>query len=383
MKVTMEQKLIDSRPESAVGNEIFISRTLAAVRGTSANETFERVMRTTNATKKERFIMKVKQLKHIPVGLAAALVLLTSGTAFAAYQLWLSPSSQVRTIEHTAKGERALLQLKNCSQLGTNATISIAPHSGLSVAQGADAIQAYCETNAVQQWALSALHVESSSILLPYTITSINGSTMKVAYQGDMRTLKLAPTTVYVSGGSYSSRAQLQVGNSIAYVSTGNTTPVKAVVELGLNATYYGTAMRNNIILHEPCMGNPGELCSNGGGVSAIDLYSYGEVGANPSAKGDWKMIEGTLVAYSSTSMVLKGSSDALYTVNTTENLISEFNTQYNHTYNGLTVAVGDTLQVTYRQPASMNGHLITSGEFENASLLVTGNVKTDAIQKY
>jgi hypothetical protein len=384
MRANVEQKLIDARPETAETNKTFISQTLAAVQKASATETFERAIRTTNATKKERFIMR---LKHIPrstsIGLATAAVLLCSGTAFAAYQLWLSPSARVQSIQHTVKGEQALLKLKGCYQLGASATITINPQSGLNAKQGADVIQAYCETNAVQQWAMNALHVETSEILLPYTITAMHGSTVDVAYQGDTRTMTLTPTTLYVSGGLYVSHSALKVGDSVAYVATANNAPAKAVIKLDLDSSYYSTAMQRAIILHEPCAGNPGDLCSSGAGISGIELRSYGEAGANPDATGDWKTIEGKLVSYSDATITLEASSRATYTVNTTGNLIDGFNAQPNSNYGDISIATGDTLQISYRQSASAEAHTIASDELENVTLLVTGNLKIGAIQKY
>jgi hypothetical protein len=219
-------------------------------------------------------------------------------------------------------------------------------------------------------------------VVLPYTITTIRGNSVKVAYQGGMRTLALTPATVYISDGSYSSRTAFHIGDTIAYVATANNGPIKALVKLAASATYYSTPMQNQIILHEPCVGNPGEICSNGGGVSELDVHPYGERGANPGAKGDWKTIEGTLVSYNDSAIVLKSSSGALYTIKITENLVAEFNAQHNEAYNGLTIATDDTLEAIYRQPANTT-HEVAADELEDVTLLVTGNVKTGVIQKY
>lgn len=94
MKETAEQGLIAARPRGAKNNEAFMARTLAAVRKASANETFEHVMRTTNATKKERFIMKIKHIPRVALFGATTVVLGTS--AYAATN-WFGTQTQVQT----------------------------------------------------------------------------------------------------------------------------------------------------------------------------------------------------------------------------------------------------------------------------------------------
>lgn len=93
MRKTIEQRLVDSRPGRGRANAVFVERTMAAVRRAQSTETFERAMRTTNATKKERLFMKVKQLpKWAAIGLVSVAVVAVSGSAYAVYEAKFDPT---------------------------------------------------------------------------------------------------------------------------------------------------------------------------------------------------------------------------------------------------------------------------------------------------
>lgn len=113
MKPTIEQQLIDARPEDAKGNDTFVSRTMKNVGQAGAFETFDKVVRTTSTTNKGFFRMKAhslhKRFKQLP-GYAAALVIMgvigTAGaSAYAAYQ-WIGPKVTITKIDESNDDNR-------------------------------------------------------------------------------------------------------------------------------------------------------------------------------------------------------------------------------------------------------------------------------------
>lgn len=381
MKHSIEQRLIDARPGDRTSNSLFVSRTMEAIRAASTSETFSYALRTTNVTKRERLIMKLRQLpKAVSVSLAILLALLVSGAAYAAYQLWVSPTARVEVINRLNGHDEILLKLKNCQQLGNETNISIAPHSGLTAQEGALAIQAFCETSTIQSWAINDLHVESSDVLLAYTVKAIHGSSIEISDNNTYRTIRVSNATQYIEDGSYGSLKQILPGDSIAYVATTSNSPAIAVVRLSTPAKYYGTAIQNDIVLNEPCQNNPNEVCLGGGGVSDVSIFN----GSNAAMSDDvYGQIQGRLTSLTATSFTLRATSGESYTVMAGTDVITPFNTQSDTNDYGVKIAVGDMLEVDYYQSSSARSNVITSDQINDIGLIVTGNAKTGPLWAY
>jgi hypothetical protein len=106
MKRTIEQQLIDSRPESHIGATNFVAKTMTSIKSTEAAETFEKAVRTESVTNKERFSMKIRNLKikftALPRFAAVAVVVGSTGTvgaaAYATYQ-WFTPKVTITNVQ--------------------------------------------------------------------------------------------------------------------------------------------------------------------------------------------------------------------------------------------------------------------------------------------
>lgn len=382
-KATIEQCLIDAGDHLPHGNSAFVETTMQAIRKKQVSETFASVLRRTNATKKERFIMK---LKHLPkaaiMGLAVAGVLVVSGSAFAAYQLWLSPSASLEGAKQNQYGRtEALVKLQHCAQLSISRDISaeIKPHSGLSPEDAAKVLQAYCEINAMQNWAITGLQVHPSAVMFPYTIDQMSGAALKVSAGNDARNLPLSRSTRYIVGGGYADRGQFHPGDSIAYVANGASATL-AVIKLSLPATYYTNEKQNAIATREACPGNPQDSCLAAGGITIFPRNTEGM--ANTQASGKHLQIQGKLVGHTGATFTLKSSSGASYTIAASSDAIQEFNTRYAQNYSGTTVELGDTLNVMYAQPSGADPHKVTADQINSIDLLAEVS-KTGLINKY
>jgi hypothetical protein len=97
-RITIEQKLIGSRPADRAGNTDFVSKTMEAVERASGRQSFAAALN----QPKESLIMKIRiKLQHLPkiaiIALVAVGVGLLSGTAYAAYR-WLEPKVTITEI---------------------------------------------------------------------------------------------------------------------------------------------------------------------------------------------------------------------------------------------------------------------------------------------
>jgi hypothetical protein len=367
MKPNLDQKLIDARPEKAPANSAFVERTVEAARRASAGETFERVMRTTNATKKERFIMKLKTLpKALSGTLAGLAIMLASGSAFAAYQLWAGPSAAPEVASLAQK-------LQNCRQsASTSANISIDTSSGISADDQTKLRLAHCEISTIREWAQQTMHALPGEVSFAYTITAANSSSLELSGNEGRQNVKLSSDTRFAASGSAITSAQLKPGDVVAYVSASSKAQARAVIKLGAPVAYYSTEMQSLVAVRVQCTGNPAELCVSGG-VNTVKLTLDNSASASSGNNSSLKVLEGKLISHNSAGFTLQGSSGTTYKVSTdtTQDLIADFNASNGKQSGGATANTGDTIRVEYRQPASTDPTNIPAEQLENASLLL------------
>lgn len=105
-KPNIDQKIIASIPADIGGDDKFVAHTMHAVGESRASETFARVLRIANATKKETLTMKLgklyAKLKQLPAYVLVLIILGTTATvgaaAYAAYR-WIIPEVTITNIQ--------------------------------------------------------------------------------------------------------------------------------------------------------------------------------------------------------------------------------------------------------------------------------------------
>jgi len=386
----LDQKLIAARARTAKGNAAFVARTMQAVQQTMAAETFERSLRTTNATKQRNFSMHsirsraARLSKATTIGLGIGTLAVVGGSAFAAYQLWSNASTQVTG---------NVVHLSNCRDGGDKNVVYVDPSNASNATTEAIVLRANCEIDNIMQYTYASLHVDTSAVRYPFTVTAVQKDAIEVVDPlGAKQKLPIASEkTTFIAGGVQTDASQFKAGDAVAYVGVGTGQPVKALIKLSEAATYYTPEMQNKIITWQPCPGNPADNCDmDSGPLSGVDIHPWGETGANPGvARGDWKTIEGKLVSKTADMFVIRGTSGAQFTVHTAEDLIDEFNTQYGKNYgasgssSNLVINPGSTLTVTYIQAHGEDAHVIGANEIKDVTLAVIGSGKTGPVRVY
>lgn len=374
-KVSLEQELLGITKKQQK-NEAFINATMKIIKQRQVKGTFDQALRTTGTTNKESFIMKLKRLPRFAlIGLTVIGLVSATGTAYGAYRLWTSPSASVNG---------SVVKLEDCRQAGDSNIMYVDAKSGKSPEQIAQILKAHCEISNIQQWAIHDLQTQPGDTMFPYTVTAIHGDAVTVAGdKNDIRTLSIGKATTFIADGESIPAGNLKVGDGIAYIAPDGSGRVKAVVKLNLPLDYYRTAYQSLVITENECAGNPGELCRQGGGITGVRVDVSGEM-ASLRFTDDWeaKMIEGKVLEYTDDNVTLKSSSGATYRVSTPHGLISRFSADLSRNA-GLTIMPGDTLNVEYRQPKGADKRVVAGNEFEQMTLVVTGDVKTGSLQKY
>ncbi|HEY1835703.1 MAG TPA: hypothetical protein VGG13_02680 [Candidatus Saccharimonadales bacterium] len=369
-KATLEQRLLASRPADTT-NHAFVTRTMDAVRIARGNETFSDILRTTNATKKEHLFMK---LRHLPRFAAISIIIAglaaVSGTAYAAYQLWLKPTATVQSSSHN----QALIKLRNCEQYGGNTGLHVVINksSGLSAAETAKYIQANCEINAVQSWAMATFQGKvkaASDILLPYSIQAVQGNAITLHDGSALQHIQVNSQTIYAANGALVTKKAIAAGDTVAYVvDEKDGALVRAIVKLNLPFKYYSSnSDANAFFVRNTCSGDPQAWCVN---ADSLDVLHSGEAGANPSATGNWYEIQGALVSHSATAFTIKDTSGVTHIIPTTSNIIATFNA--GNTYGNISINTDDVLDVTYRQPTTANHGVVRANQVESVELLMS-----------
>lgn len=381
MKDNTEALIIDSKPHGR-GNKEFIARTLEAIKKTEGRETFGAFLRKTRVNQKENLFMK---FKHLPtaaiVAISIGALLVLSGTAYAAYRLWLRPETSITSVQQKYGRSQVLVDIKNCSQEG-KVQVEINGDKSGNPAEAAATLGAHCEIEAIQSWAMSEFGVDVSNVLFPYTVKTRSESaiTLENSY-GDARNFSLSKDTVIIVGGKIAQANILQEGDPLAFILAKDTQKPLAIIKLGYPPQLYdSTDIQNTYHTRHECYGNPKSSCID---LPSLDVLRDGEGGANPDTRGEARLIQGKLLSFTDSEFKLQSTSNEMYTVHTTRNVIDIFNA--NNPYGAVTIGVGDVLEVRYSQPSSENPNEIQSNQYHNVQLLLQGfDKKSDTnFQKY
>lgn len=126
------------------------------------------------------------------------------------------------------------------------------------------------------------------------------------------------------------------------------------------------------------CQDNPQDYCHTGN-TASFDLYSnFGSYPSDESLLGAAGDIEGRVESHTPQQIVIKTSSGRTVTLNTTYDLIANFNATRAGNYN-TTVGVGDMLQVMYAHPVNTTNHTtINQSVISEITVMIEINSKAD-----
>lgn len=376
--------------------KITIDQALLASYEATANTAFiTRVMDNLEQPKMNTIFASLRRAPKFALALAAVVgVLAISGTAYAAYQLWLKPNASVQQFGQNQEGrDEALVAFKNC-QDNAQARYEVKSSASLNPQEIEQLLRARCEMDAITRWADASLPQTSreNSMVYPgaFTIAKIDGTTVSLRGKDSNPTVAITDQTTVVVDGAAVAATALHVGDTVATVERltygpegGSPTSrtLLGLVALQMRAEFYEPSMQNRVAERKTCYGNPAETCVQSG---SIDVYPRnGENNSAPVTPGDMFEIQGRIVEHNGNTVRIKASSGAIYTIAAPLDMLAKFNTQNSGDYQGTKIVVGDMLAVRYSQKASDDHKNVQPQQLQSVNLLIEVINKQDPIKKY
>ena len=348
--------------------------------------------------------------------LAGAIVIgVAAGTVYAASYLWPQLDTSVSSPEPSASGRMSVFAT-DCDTTSKGKRYEVKRTANLPGTEVATVVKAQCELDAISKWASQTYRnqiepgrpdhtpgkeitrVITFPIPAAYTVTSITESRLEMRDNTtDSNSFALTPNTQYIVNAQYAKRTDISRGDLVAYV-TRDTVTIKnsatcteqscsadivsesselvAVIKL----QYPKSAYDNLFALAEliPCEDNPKDYCVTGG--SSVDLYAN-----YIDQEGTEGILDGVIQSYNASAIKLKTTSGRIVTVQTPHNIIDQFNAIRSSDYYGLTIKVGDTLNIRYlrAKQATREPSTITASELRSINLVTEINSKADPLRKY
>ncbi|HSX31238.1 MAG TPA: hypothetical protein VLE99_04945 [Candidatus Saccharimonadales bacterium] len=379
--ITLEQRLISAGVGQGT-NAAFVRRTMQAVRRAASTQTFEQTLR---SEKRARGRSLIGWFRHLPRATAIALLVLlglvVSGTAYAAYTLWLSPSAQVSSVVRQYGRSQALIDVKNCYTKDQKVTVEITNGSTGTAAGAAEALAAQCEIQAIQNWAIQSFHSQPSYVAFAFTITKVHGNNLTIRDYDThaLRDIVLGKDVAVAFQGNIVPASALKQGDTLALLMKANGKDVAAVVKLSYPASaYLSKSTQNSYHERAACYGNTDASCIN---LPNLDVLRTGEGGANPTVSPNPTLqsyeIQGKLVKFSATEFTLQATSGKQYVVHTAGDVIGVFNA--GNPYGPITIEPNDVIMVMYTQSAGDSPQDIQSTQYHEIQLMMQGFDKSKA----
>jgi len=381
----IEQQLI-AAGEGKGTNESFINRTMEKIKTAEASNLFSTALMPSKSSFFQRFL---RLPKYAMMGVIFGVCALISGTAYAAYDLWISPSAQVRSVENKYGRDQALIDLKNCSGSNAKVSIEITNNSDGTAEGAADSVLARCEIQAIQSWAIQSLRVQPSDVRTGLTVTAVSDASITAQFgdasAGKPTTYQVHTDTPIIFQGKAIRLKDFRKGDAAIVVTTDGHT-ARAIIKLSLAPKYYASdEVNNDYHDRETCYGNAPASCIN---LPNLDVLRSGEGGANPDYPGTENLeIQGKLISYTLSTFILAATDGTRYMVHTDSDIISAFNN--NNPYNtqgSVVIAPGDVLMVTYEQSKDDNPKDIQANQYHAIQLMLQGYSKQSSagnMQKY
>jgi hypothetical protein len=378
--ITPDQALIASHEAGDGINSAFVNRVMSAI---------------TSPARPLAGFTKWRHMHRLAFAIIAiAALALVSGTAYAAYQLWLKPQADIQHFGQNQYGRNeALVRFQNCKESAA-ATYEVKSSSQLTAQQLSQLLQAKCGMETIESWANAtaptSLHTITQLYPGAFTVKSIKGDTYELHGSREDRTVTVTKDTAFIVHGMQVGRDAIHVGDTVGYVekdtyAPGGGWPTErksiAIVAFELPAGMYEVDLQNQVAQRQDCHGNPGESCVNSG---LIDVYPRnGENNAAQTDPGDYFTIQGRIVEHSGATVKLKASSGKIYTITAPLDMLANFNYTYSQNYSGTTIQIGDMLMVDYIQPPSADHKVIQPRQLRSVALMIEMVKKTDGIKKY
>lgn len=391
----------------------------AVMQKVKRSEILSSAVRKMDVNKKETFIMRFKHLPRIAiVAIALGTLVIASTGVYAAYQLlWAKPEVRVIESRTSVSGrDEVLLSASGCDttsstryELKKGATIKSDRISAI--------VQARCELQAIESWAqqsygdqtmpdLDGLEPSSKPVRQTIVVTSMathlqtkQGNSLTFAgldkYGWPENTLKADKNVKYIVDGKNSTADQINEGDVVAYVATGNITMTRnqdgsfdtdnnsdrilvAVIKLSMPFEDYDQFAWQSLSERETCYGNPNDDCIAGGG--SIDLYMGGG-NAGVSDATIMKEIQGIVVGLDGNKTSIRSSSGTIFTVTTPTDVISDYNTnKAERYYNNQKVMMGSSVSVQYAEDKDVHATEISAAYMRFQIELVS---KGDPVRAY
>ena len=397
----IEARIIASRPHSSKSNTEFS----------------EAVMNKITNKKQPRFLLL---LRRSPLAMALTAIIaiaLISGTAYAATSyLWPQLMPGISAPQKSTSGRTSVI-VTNCSDANTPNRYELKKGSLVTNDKINDVVKAKCELDAVSSWANKLYPAPSlggnvdnkpgstqirtfiTPGLMAVQIGKIDANSLTVRDSGSLveYSVSISPETKVIVNGQYAKLSQLSVGDAITLVTEASTTTRNQAdcTDTHCNADIVSTTTKtlaivkltysfdtfrsiSSLVESEHCIGNPLDDCPSTG---SIDIFSSNIT----MDKGyEFADISGKVEAYSDSSIMIKTTSGRSVVVGTPWNLIERFNATKSPEYDGIVIAIGDTIDVGYDHKLnSTNDSKVDWKSVRNVRLLIEINTKGGPYHKY
>ncbi len=217
---TIDQLLIASIP---VGSDhVFVERVMLSVR--QGKNPFDRALRHTPDAARRTLLARIRHLPKIALIALAILATITiTGTAYAAYRLWLSPQARTGSYQENDNRKAAVIDLKNCKFYGEQATFELKRGSTLKPEEIDKVVQARCELDAISSWAGSTWRTELPASIMyspsALTVQDISADNIALLEEGQQQqTFALNHETIFIQNGQPALKKAIKKGDSVLTV---------------------------------------------------------------------------------------------------------------------------------------------------------------------
>lgn len=419
-KLTFEQKIIAARPDGFKINQKFVNSTMRAIKHSNNPESFiSSFINNSNEPKKGLF-MKLKKLPATSlIALIFLTLVLTSGAVYAAVR-YLPDLLKITEKNETSRGttEYFVSEFENClmpfdAKVKKFELKKDAPD--LSDEEVTKIIQAKCELTVVNDlvkniWpeytykdpADGSINDYLASVERPIHFKNIDNGVINTYYDVEGEYEQSSPIAKTPELKAYFSGRQIPVsnikhGDTVILIAKsdvknnkeglGAPTEYIGIIKLTLPFEYYEEKQLLLTDLNE-CIGNPGELCPNTGG---IDVYPAGEgMGGNEELVIDRskenREISGKIVNIKSDSIEVKSSSGSIYLIIAPYNAFADYNSVHaqKHVDGDAKLKIGSHVNIRYYKIKGQSSKKIVPSEIEQISLLIDAvDYKEQPLKQY
>lgn len=407
---------------------------IAAAQKPRSSQAFsERVMKeiTANSLRPSRVMTKGKgfspwrRLHHLPkfaAVLLAILALITvSGTVYAVYLLWPKPQANTSAPVVNNEGRTQLeVTFEQCGNLPKEKSYELKKGASVTADQIPGIIKARCELDAIGTWAKKqfpdyARHGMPGADMQSYTTTHPYISMAMHLLGNDGKTItfeglkkynlqnKQFPVTgavQYIAEGKKVTADKIPTGSAVVYITKQSARMVPeegcnekhcsirsedqreelfAVIKLELPFESYDQLAWQSLAERTPCLHNEQDTCVSSGG---IDLYMRADSNAG-RANDVYKEVEGKLKEVAPSHFTLVATSGRVFTVQTSSDVIGNYNRQRSSGYGGITAGKDDVVQVGYYAPKGEESLTVTQASLSRIMLKIELVGKSDPLKKY